>query len=132
MLKKLFAFLGFTSLSFADGKANIEMTEEQMNKSAALLDERDAAVAENIALKEEVFAVTGEKDTAIAKINALQTENSSMKAENETLKNLPGSKTALAVPQTDGNATADNYKIITDTNKSVAEQLRDFTNALKN
>ena len=128
MIKKFLTFFNLSSLDFENGNAKLSLTEEQIEKSANLISERDEALQEIKDLQITMESMISELEE---KLNAAESENLKLKAEIETLRNLPGSISALSTQATDGKNT-DRCKIITDTSKSIAEQFDDFSNALKN
>ena len=125
MLKKFLAFLGLASVTLQDGKANIEMTEAQMEASGKIIQERDDAIAEVARLTEELVAVKAqllEKDTALEAANNELTEaNATVAKLTDDLKVL-GSQAAeeTAAVKTDTNA------VKKDANPSVTSESKGF------
>lgn len=114
MLKKFLAFLGLMSVTLEDGKATVELTEEQMEASGKIIDERDNAVATVIKLSAELEEEKQQNTSAQSalaqaneKIKAFETEISALKAENEELKLEPGAKKLETTQATDGNSKKD-------------------------
>ncbi len=104
MFKKFLAFLGLASITLKDGKATVEMTEEQMEASGKIIDECDKAVAEVARLTSELDAANvkiAEAEQkladATARLSTATNDIASLKGELETLAAQPAAETAALV-----------------------------------
>lgn len=125
MLKKFLAFLGLSSIDVKDGKATVTMTEEQMEASGKIIDERDQAKADAEKYKAERDEAKKELADEKSKVSALEDENKTLKEENKVLKSQPAEESTEVV--TESNSVEKK-----EANGCVTSEKNDFlTNVLK-
>lgn len=102
MFKKFLAFLGLTSVQLTDGKATIEMTEEQIEASGKIIDERDKAIQELESMKKKNQEEQEQNATAQAELAKAQERIAQLEKENGELKKEPGAESLNTTQATDG------------------------------
>lgn len=84
--------------------------KEQNTALQAQMETLAAQAANSSALQEQLTAITGERDSALTEVSTLKQTNAdltaqleTLKAENETLRNLPGAESATTTSDTESS-----------------------------
>jgi len=131
MLKKFLAFLGLASITLQDGKATVEMTEEQMEASGLIISERDEAIANVERLNAELEAAQSalaetqrQLDGANTRLQESSEENTRLQSELETLGNQASVETAQVKTQSNAVKTVDENPCITSESNDVLANIK--------
>jgi len=130
MFKKFLIFLGLTSVQLEDGKAKFEMTEEQIEASGKLIEEKETAVAKVAELEKSLKEEKEQKVTAQSELAKANEKNIELEKEIAELRKAPGASSLVASKETDGNADADPNVVRMPEGVSIVEKLAAFTKEL--
>lgn len=121
MLKKFLAFIGLASVTLENGKANLTMTEEQMEASGKIIAERDDAIDNVARLHVELEEERQQNTTAQADVVKNKEEIAKLTAEVKRLKSLPGTISIENTDATDGKGEVSGH--VVDDTKSFYENM---------
>lgn len=130
-LQRFLVFIGLSAITLTDKKANVELTEEQMESVGQKLHDFDAVQSAKNDLEAELASEKQINVSTQSKLAETQAKIAEMEAELAILRKTPGATSAISPKGSDGNAPTDPCKIDIPEDGSIQEQLAAFNKAIK-